>query len=222
MTETAGAITFSKPETADGAGTPLPRNEVRLVDVPDMGYYSSKQMGEICVRGPQVFHGYYEDEEKTQQVFDAEGWLHTGDIGRWNPDGTLAIIDRKKNLFKLSQGEYIAVEYLEGVYSRSKFVRQIFVYGDSLKHYLIAIIILNEKCAMDWAKEMALNDVNDLCQLCRHPALKRKVFDDLMRASQAQRVRIHACSISSHFACRLMPLFAHAAAKFRNSEKYSS
>jgi long-chain acyl-CoA synthetase len=78
---------------------------------------------------------------------------------------------------------------LEGVYSRSKFVRQIFVYGDSLKHYLIAIIVPNEKYAMDWAKESGLKDVNDFSQLCRHPALKRKVFDDLMRASQAQRVR---------------------------------
>lgn len=198
MTETTGAISYCGPDSPHGAGVTLPGTQVRLVDVPDMGYYASNNMGEICVRGTQVFQGYLEDEEKTQQVIDSEGWLHTGDIGRWNKDGTLSIIDRKKNLFKLSQGEYIAVEYLEGVYSRSKFVRQIFVYGDSLKHYLVAIVVPNEKYAMDWAKETALKEVNDFSQLCRHPALKRKIFDELMRASQAQRVRRTHNALSAH------------------------
>jgi long-subunit acyl-CoA synthetase (AMP-forming) len=80
------------------------------------------------------------------------------------------------------------VEYLEGVYSRSKFVRQIFVYGDSLQPYIVAIVVPNEKYVWSWAEENKIKE-KDFPEICRHPALKRKIFDDVAKTGLSQRVR---------------------------------
>lgn len=79
------------------------------------------------------FFRYYKDPEMTAETIDSEGWHHTGDVGMWLPNGTLKIIDRRKHIFKLSQGEYIVPEKIENIYIRSQYVEQVFVYGESLK-----------------------------------------------------------------------------------------
>ena len=84
-------------------------NEFKLVDVPELDYrvtdidVNGKPMprGEICMRGPGIFMGYYKDEEKTNEAIDSDGWLHSGDVGAILPNGALKIIDRLKNIFKL-------------------------------------------------------------------------------------------------------------------------
>jgi long-chain acyl-CoA synthetase len=86
--------------------------EIKLVDFPEAGYYSQSQppQGEIWIRGTAVLDGYYKDEQQTAEALTPDGWLKTGDIGEGDKNGHLKIIDRKKNLVKTLNGEYIALE----------------------------------------------------------------------------------------------------------------
>ena len=136
-------------------GGPGWNGEIKLVDVKDLDYLStdvdpqtgiSHPRGELCVRGPLLFKGYLDDEENTKKAIDEDGWLHTGDIAMVLTEhgNAIRIIDRVKNIFKLQQGEYVAPEKLENVLSDSPYVEQIFVHGESLQNYLIAIIVPNK------------------------------------------------------------------------------
>lgn len=128
QTEGSAAATIGHPEdvsTVGHVGGPTGVVEIALYDVPEMGYLQTDRShrgmpcqgrGEICVRGPNVFKGYYKDPEKTRETIDDEGFLHSGDIGLWRLDGSLQIIDRKKNIFKLSQGGRCAVDSLSTVW----------------------------------------------------------------------------------------------------------
>ena len=124
--------------------------ELKLRDVPELGYTSKtiddkgrlRPSGELMVRGPILFKGYFRDIEKTKETIDEEGWMHSGDIATIIPEhgNALRIVDRVKNIFKLQQGEYISPEKIENILTGSTYVNQIFIYGDSLQNYLIAFI----------------------------------------------------------------------------------
>ncbi|KAL3812656.1 hypothetical protein ACJIZ3_013924 [Penstemon smallii] len=162
-------------------GAPNPACEIKLVDVPEMNYTSKDQphpRGEICLRGPIVFQGYYKDDVNTKEVIDDDGWLHTGDIGLWSPGGRLKIIDRKKNIFKLAQGEYVAPEKIENVYAKCKFIAQCFIYGDSLYSSLVAIVAVDIDVLKAWAAAEGIK-YEDLKQLCVDPRTKAAVLANM-------------------------------------------
>ncbi|XP_054245309.1 long-chain-fatty-acid--CoA ligase 6 isoform X4 [Indicator indicator] len=181
QTECTAGCTFTTPGdwTSGHVGAPLPCNLIRLKDVEELNYFASKGEGEICVKGPNVFKGYLKDEEKTKEALDQEGWLHTGDIGKWLPNGTLKIIDRKKHIFKLAQGEYIAPEKIENIYIRSDPVAQIYVHGDSLQAFLVGIVVPDSEVMPGWAKKRGFDGT--YAELCKNKELKQVIMEDMVR-----------------------------------------
>uniref|UniRef100_A0A671KVZ7 Long-chain-fatty-acid--CoA ligase n=1 Tax=Sinocyclocheilus anshuiensis TaxID=1608454 RepID=A0A671KVZ7_9TELE len=177
---TAGSTTTLPGDwTAGHVGAPLPCNDIKLVDVGEMNYYATKGEGEVCVRGPNVFKGYLKDPEKTKEALGEDGWVHTGDIGRWLPNGTLKIVDRKKHIFKLAQGEYIAPEKIENIYIRSEAVAQAFVHGDSLQACLVAIIVPDPDFLPGWAKKRGIEGSYE--ELCKNKEVKKAILEDIVK-----------------------------------------
>lgn len=178
---TAGvSITLPHEHEAGVVGPPVPCCQVKLVDIPEMDYYAKDGKGEICVRSTCNMREYYKDPEKTKEVMDDDGFIHSGDVGQWLPNGCLKIIDRKKHIFKLAQGEYVAPEKIENVYIRSPLIAQIFVDGDSLQTFLVAIIIPEIEFLPDWAeKELKITDSFE--KLCQNQDVKRAILADLAK-----------------------------------------
>ncbi|XP_032922218.1 long-chain-fatty-acid--CoA ligase 5 isoform X2 [Catharus ustulatus] len=181
QTECSAGSTFSMPGdwTTGHVGAPLACNIIKLDDVEEMSYFSSNNEGEVCIKGPNVFKGYLKDPEKTAEAIDKDGWLHTGDIGKWLPNGTLKIIDRKKNIFKLAQGEYIAPEKIENVYIESAAVAQVFVHGESLRSFLVGIVVPDAEMLPEFAGKLGVKGSFE--ELCKNPVMKKAILDDMIR-----------------------------------------
>ncbi|EFC45835.1 predicted protein [Naegleria gruberi] len=204
LTETCAGSTIQLPydfSTGHG-GCLLPCLEVKLVDVPDMNYSNkSNNSGEVCIRGPNISLGYYKEEEKTREVYDTDGWFHTGDIGRWLPSGQLAIVDRKKNMFKLAQGEYVAAENVEGKLSEANYVSRLWVYGDSYKTFLVGFVAVNGLKLLDWAlQNQKLANVTAISQLsesqqlehleklCADESVNKMILKELERVGKEKKL----------------------------------
>jgi len=173
LTETTAGLSLQAPEDLRSGvvGVPIAAVEVKLESTPDIldragsPYLVEDKIdsegnpvfgrGEILVKGNTVAVGYYMMEDKTKEEFSEDGWFHTGDIGQFLSDGSLRIVDRKKNLIKLKGGEYIAVENMEMVYGNSNFVDAInggiCCYGDGDMDRPVAFMQLNEDYTMKWA-----------------------------------------------------------------------
>ncbi|NP_001290222.1 long-chain-fatty-acid--CoA ligase 1-like [Notothenia coriiceps] len=181
QTECTAGCSMSMPGdwTAGHVGPPLPCNAIKLVDVAEMNYMAANGEGEVCVKGPNVFLGYLKDSERTAEAIDEDGWLHTGDVGKWLPNGCLKITDRKKHIFKLAQGEYIAPEKIETVYNLSDPVAQIFVYGESLQACLVAIVVPDPDFLPIWMKKRGIE--GSYSELCSNKDVKSAILEDILR-----------------------------------------
>jgi len=128
----------------DGQVQRPPVIDYKLVDVPELGYFSTDRphpRGELLVKSETMFPGYYKRPEITADVFDADGYYRTGDIvAEVGPD-QLTYLDRRNNVLKLSQGEFVTVAKSEAVFGDSPLIRQIFVYGNSARSYLLAVVV---------------------------------------------------------------------------------
>jgi fatty acid CoA ligase FadD9 len=118
--------------------------DYKLVDVPELGYFATDTphpRGELLLKTESMFPGYYKRPEISAEMFDADGYYMTGDVmAEVGPD-QLVYVDRRKNVLKLSQGEFVAVSKLEADYANSPLVQQIFVYGNSARSYLLAVVV---------------------------------------------------------------------------------
>ncbi|KAI7878455.1 acetyl-CoA synthetase-like protein [Lichtheimia hyalospora FSU 10163] len=178
---------------AGNVGIPMDCNEFKLVDVPEMNYLSTDKpypRGELCVRGYNISQGYYKEAAKTKEAFDDDGFYHTGDIAMVDETGSFVIVDRKKNIFKLAQGEYVAPEKIENIYSKDTLVAQIFVHGDSLQNSLVGVVVPDPEELGQLVKE-TLSDLVGLSypELCRNPRVNQAVLKRMTDVGKAAEMR---------------------------------
>jgi len=201
QTECAAACSGTMPGDHTGSvGAPLVCNQIRLDSVEEMNYHASEGKGEICIRGSNVMRGYYKNEEKTAETIDENGWLHTGDIGMWTPEGSLKIIDRKKNIFKLAQGEYIAPEKIENIYIQASPVMQVFVHGESLEATLVAIVVVDPETFVGWCTENGLSG-GDLAALCKRADVKKAVLGEMNNIGKKANLKSFECAKHIYLEC---------------------
>ena len=169
LSETCAAATIN---TADAVrfgtiGRPLPGTEVRIA--PD---------GEILIRGPHVFKGYFKDPEATESTLTPDGWLHSGDLGSISDDGFVTITGRKKDLIITSSGKNITPVNIESELRESRFVTEAVVYGDN-RPYLVAMLTLDREEAVKLAKRLGIDP--DPAVIARDP----RVHDELQHEVEA-------------------------------------
>ena len=196
QTENAGsALLNSVYDTAAGTtGGVQNTTELKLVDLPEFNYLSTdinpntgipEPRGEICFRGDTVFKGYFKNISETKKIIDKDGWFHSGDVGiiLTNNGNSIKIIDRAKSLFKLSQGEYVAPDKVQIILINSKYINQIFLYGESQYSYSVALVYpeLNE-CVQFLKNEKILGEIDydkiKIEDLCDNKNMEEEIIKD--------------------------------------------
>jgi long-chain acyl-CoA synthetase len=134
LTEASPTLTLNRPDAFrfDSVGRPLPSVELKLAED-----------GEILAKGDSVFSGYHKDPEATREAFTEDGWLKTGDVGRWTDDGFLQIVDRKKDIFVTAGGKNVAPANIELRFRDDPFIAHLIVYGDGQKYLTAAVWLEN-------------------------------------------------------------------------------
>ena len=174
LTQTTAPVAVNRPDdySFGTVGRPLAQTEFGLATDP----------GEIQLRGPALFGGYYKDADSTAAAFTKDGWFCTGDIGTFDDRGFLKITDRKKELIVTSGGKNITPQKLENRIKQIPLISQALVYGDKQK-YLVALITLNESDAKKWAKSHEV-EFSGFEELVKNPALNHYVEENLKKMNQ--------------------------------------
>ncbi|KAJ2124716.1 medium-chain fatty acid-CoA ligase faa2 [Coemansia sp. RSA 720] len=197
LSETIGPATVTLVDDIEpgNVGTPLPCTMVKLRSVPDLGYNVTdmpRPRGEILIKGANVANEYYRQPENTSASFTQDGWLCTGDIGMLDSRGRFHIIDRKNNLFKLAQGEYITPERIENTLMNHFIVNQAFVYGDPLQSCLVAIIVPDEALFPMFLQSKGVissHSNTSLEDLCRNEQARKTTIAELALWGKAHDLR---------------------------------
>lgn len=171
LTETAAPATLNRIDDFKfgTVGKPIPGVEVKVA-----------QDGELLIRGPGVFKGYYKDDEATKAAFDEQGFFRSGDIGEIDAEGFVKITDRKKNLIVTSAGKKIPPQNLENIFKECPFLGPCLIHGDRRK-FLSAIFTLDKEEIAPWAKERGLPA--DLRQIAAHDETKKLVAQAVEKAN---------------------------------------
>jgi long-chain acyl-CoA synthetase len=125
--------------------------------------------GEILVRGPNVFQGYYKDEEATREAISEGGWFHTGDIGEFDAQGMLVITDRKKDLIVTAGGKNVAPQKVEGILKRDRYIAEAMLYGDR-RPFITALVVPDFGWIVRYAKWKGIS-YEDRCELVKNPRI---------------------------------------------------
>lgn len=172
-------IHFCYPGTVGG---PLKNVEVRLEPITD---YDDPECGEILIGGQCLCSGYLFDNESTNALFYNEdhSFIRTGDVGKWDERGYLHVVDRMRSIFKLSQGEYIAADFVTQVYQEAPLVNQILVYGDSSRTCLVAIVIPKIKEVAKYAKKETITK-EEFKEICKEKELNNLLIEQLKQCAR--------------------------------------
>ena len=182
MSETTGAVTTNTPQAfrLGTVGRPVPGIEVQIADD-----------GEILARGPLTTPGYLNLPEQTAELIDADGWVHTGDIGAIDADGFVSVVDRKKELIITAGGENVSPAAVENLLVAHPLIGQALAYGDG-RPYLVAILTLDGGVAPAWAKAHGI-EASSLAELATNEVVRaevgRAVADANARLARVQQVK---------------------------------
>ena len=181
MSESTGPMTWEPFDVHPGTvGPPIPGCEVKLLED-----------GEVCCRGGNVFDGYLNDPERTADVLDDEGWLHSGDIGVFDEDGYVKIVDRKKELIITAGGKNISPANIEAALKSFPLIGQACVVGDA-RPYITALIVLDPEVAPAWAAAQGI-EVPSTAALAVHADVRaeveRAVAEANKRFNQVEQVK---------------------------------
>lgn len=193
MTETyaVGVVQYGNDYSTGNIGAPMAFVELCLESQPDLEYLVTDKpnpRGELLMRGPVVFREYYKNPAETQKTIEADGWFHTGDICEIDSMGRFKIIDRKKNVLKLAQGEYISPERIENVYMGStSLVQMAYVHGDPQQSSLVAVFGIEPELFAPYAgkilkRSVSATDRAALKAAANEPRVRKaflKLLDDI-------------------------------------------